>query len=228
MQALIEHSHGTYAVAPTLMRGPSDILVAMGGATRLPLDLIDSPDVMHRAAELCADVWVEVASAQVALLPESVEGYVAGEHGLCTWAPEKLVWLQEDAMALLSPKLYGEFFLPLDRRIAGAFPCVAFHLHNSALWAIDQLVDVPEIDVVELNLDDIAHSDVEGTFAGWKKIHAHKPLVMWWPYEEDLVSRLRWVLAEFPLSGLSIQTVVKDAEEAKRLRAGFLDAVREL
>ena len=32
----------------------------MHSPVQLPLDLIDFPDVMRRAAELCADVWIEV------------------------------------------------------------------------------------------------------------------------------------------------------------------------
>jgi hypothetical protein len=228
MRALVKHADGRYPVAPTLMRGPSDMLAAMRGAAQLPLDLIDFPDIMKRAINLCAEVWIEVGKAQLALIPESKEGYVAGEHGLRTWAPDKVIWLQEDAMALLSPPLYREFFLPVDRYIAGEFPCLAFHLHNSALWAIEELVGVPEINVLELNLDDIGHSDVEGTFRGWKKIQAHKPLVMWWSYEEGFWSLLKRVLEEFPSRGLAIQVVVKDAEEGKKVRAGFLEAVSKI
>ena len=223
-RALVEHSRGRYPVAPTLMRGPSDMLAAMRGAAQLPLDLLDSPDLMRRAIELCAKVWMEMAQAQLALIPESSEGYMAGGHGIRTWAPDKLIWLQEDAMAVLSPDLYREFFLPVDRRIAGEFPCTAFHLHGSALWAIDELVKVPEVDVLELELE-TASCSFEGTFAGWKKIHTHKSLVMWRSYEEDFWTWLDRVLAEFSSAGLAIQVTVKDVEQGKDAKAGFLEAV---
>ena len=227
MQALVKHSNERYPVAPTLMRGPSDILAAMRGATQLPLDLIDFPDVMGRAAGLCADVWIEVGKAQLSLIPESSEGYMAGDAGLRTWAPDKVIWLQEDAMALLSPELYSKFFFPLDRHIAGEFPCTAFHLHGSALWGIDQLAGVPEIDVLELNLE-AAMCDIEGTFQGWKKIQANKPLVIWRLYENDFWPWLDRTLAELPSRGLSIQVTVKDVEEGKKVKAGFLKAVSRI
>jgi len=224
VRALVRHSRGRYPVAPTLMRGPSDILAAMRGAAQLPLDLLDYPDLMARAIELCADVWVEVGQAQLALVPECAEGYVSSGHGLRTWAPEKVIWLQEDAMALLSPGLYRQFFLPVDRRIAGQFPCAAFHLHGSAIWAIDELVKVPEIDVLELNLE-AAYCDVEATFSGWKKIQAHKPLVIWRLYEEDFRPWLDRVLAELPSAGVSIQVTGADREQAKEAKAAFFEAV---
>ncbi len=72
-------------------------------------------------------------------------------------------------MALLSPQLYRDYILPVDQQIAAQFPCVAFHLHGSALWAIDELVQVQELDVLELNQED-ARCDVAGTFAGGHKM----------------------------------------------------------
>jgi hypothetical protein len=127
-------------------------------------------------------------------------------------------------MALLSPDLYREFFFSIDRRIASEFPCTAFHLHGSALWAIDQLVTVPGIDVIELNIE-AARCDIKGTFLGWKKIQAHKPLVMWRLYEDDFWDWLDRVLDEFPPRGLSIQVTVKDVEEGKKVKDRFFKVV---
>lgn len=219
MAALVKHSKGRYPVAATLMRGPADMLSAMRGAVHFPLDFYDCPGAIRRAAELCADVWVEMGKAQLALVPTSSKGYVAGAHGLRIWAPDKVIWLQEDAMALLSPRLFREFFLPLDRRIAGEFPCVAFHLHGSALWAIDDLVTVPELNVIELNYES-AQQDVEGTFAGWQKILKHKPLVIWKEYDgANFWPWLDRVLEELGAQGVSIQVTVPGVEEGLAVQA---------
>ncbi len=226
MDALVQFSDGRFPVSQTLMRGPLDMLAAMRGAAQVTIDLIDEPDLVCRAAQLCAEVWEEVAEAQLNLIPECDAGYFAGEHGLRTWAPDKPVWLQEDAMALLSPQLYREYILPIDRKIAAHFPCVAFHLHGSALWAIDELVHVAELDVLELNQED-ARCDVEGTFAGWHKMQQHKPTVMWRLVDEDFWPWLHRVLDEFPAEGLAIQVVVKDVQEAKLVVNGFHKAVKE-
>ncbi|MDP6730754.1 MAG: hypothetical protein QF675_12290 [SAR324 cluster bacterium] len=198
------------------------MLAAMRGAAQLPLDIIDYPDIIKRAADLCADVWIEVGKAQLELVPESDQGYMAGDHGLKTWAPEKVIWLQEDAMALLSPSIFEEFFLPLDRRIGREFSCLAFHLHGSGLWAVDQLVRVPEINVLELNLE-AAACDETSIFEGWKKIQAYKPLVIWMLYDENFWSWIDRLLSELPPVGISIQPAARNAEEGRIAYAKFLE-----
>jgi hypothetical protein len=220
MQALVQHSKGRYQVSPSLMRGPADILAAMRGASQFALDFLDTPEHIRPALDQCALIWREIAQAQLDLIPPSSEGYIALEAALRAWAPERLLWLQEDAMALLSPKLYCEFVLPLDNQLSSLFPCVAFHLHGTALWAIDNLIHVPGIDVLELNLE-AALCDVAGTFAGWKKIQEHKPLVMWRLYADDFATWLERVLQEFPAKGLSIQVTVRNVEEARKVQSEF-------
>jgi len=224
MMGLVELSAGRFPTAPTLMRGPSDMIAAMRGAGNLALDVMDSPETVTRAAELCAKVWVEVGKAQLACIPDSPQGYVAGDHGLRVWAPERIIWLQEDAMALLSPATYREVFLPVDRHIARQFPWVAFHLHASALWAVDELARVPEIHIVELNQEEAA-CDIEAVFAGWHKLQAHKPCVIWRPYQPDFWEWLERVLGEFPPEGLSIQTTARSGVEASQVAVGFDSAL---
>ncbi|MDO8302967.1 MAG: hypothetical protein Q7T18_06985 [Sedimentisphaerales bacterium] len=220
MHALVDHSRGRYGVAPTLMRGPSDILSALRGPSQLPMDFIDTPELVVSALEQCARIWEEIARAQLEIIPHSSEGYMAGDAALRTWAPDKVLWLQEDAMSLLSPSLYREYILPIDDRLSQAFPCIAFHLHGSALWAIDDLVKLKGIDVIELNLE-AANCDIEGTISGWKKIQAHKPVIMWRMYGDDLSSWLERIRREFLPEGLSIQISAANEQEAQIVKERF-------
>jgi hypothetical protein len=226
MEALTAHAAGSYQIAPTLMRGPSDILAAMRGGAALVMNLMDQTPKVQRAIEEVSRLWSDVAKAQLARIPPSAGGYVAGAAALRTWAPDKVLWLQEDAMALLSPKVYRKYFLAADRQLSDAFPCIAFHLHGSALWAIDDLVTLPGVNVLELNLED-ARCDVEGTFAGWRKIQQHKPVVLWRTYGPDFQTWLYRVLREFPAAGLSIQVSTHDRAEAETVQAVFTRAVEE-
>lgn len=216
MQALVKHAGGRYGVAPTLMRGPADMLAALRGPTQFCLDFLDAPELVAPALDECARIWEAIARAQQELIPHSAEGYVAGDAALRVWAPEKVLWLQEDAMSLLSPALYRDYVLPVDDRLSRLFPCVAFHLHGSALWAIDDLVQLPGVDVMELNLE-AANCDVPGTFAGWHKIQAHKPVIMWRMYGADFDDWFDRVRREFAVTGLSMQVSVKDKTEARRV-----------
>jgi hypothetical protein len=224
MDALAAHAAGRYQIAPTLMRGPLDILAAMCGGAAMVLNLMDQVPEVLPAIDALSRLWSEVARAQLARIPASAGGYVAGAAALRTWAPDKVLWLQEDAMALLSPKLYRRYILAADRKLSDAFPCIAFHLHGSALWAINDLVTLPGVDVIELNLED-ARCDVEGTFAGWRKIQQHKPVVMWRTYGPDFEPWLYRALSEFPAAGLSIQVSTHDRAEAETVQAVFTRAV---
>jgi hypothetical protein len=73
---------------------------------------------------------------------------------------------------------------------------------------------------MELNLE-AAMCDVEGTFAGWKRIQGHKPLVIWRAYGEDLSSWLARIFREFPARGLAIQVSAHNLDEAKKVQNAF-------
>lgn len=214
LDALVKHSNGRFACGPTLMRGPADMCSAMRGGTSMVLDLYDCPDNVRRLAELCADVWIEIGQAQLELVPESENGYLVGCSGLRCWMPAKGVWLQDDAVSLLSPRFYDDIFLPQVRRIARQFPCVAFHLHGNILWPVDLLLSVDEIDVLELNYD-VGVCKLEQVSAAWKKIQARKPCLA---FADVTLGELEQILAELPATGLSLQTLSLTMEDAKAKR----------
>lgn len=213
-EALVKNADGRYQVAPTLMRGPSDLLSAVRGGTNLPLDFYDDPEAVQRAAEIVANVHIAVGKAQLALIPDSEDGYIAGDAALKGWSPQRQIWLQEDAMALMDPPTYTNIFLPVDKKIAGSFEDCIFHLHGTALWAIDELVEIPDLYAIELNLED-ASCDVPGTHEGWHKIQARKPVVVWRKFGPDSFDEwLKFVLDEYPKEGLSVQVATAGVEEA--------------
>ena len=226
-EALVKNADGRYQLAPTLMRGTSDILSGMRGGSTIPLDFLDDPETIQRAAKICADLHIAVGKAQLDIIPTSKQGYIAGDAALKGWSPKKQIWLQEDAMALMDPTIYTNIFLPLDKYIADSYPSTIFHMHGTALWGIDELAQVPSIYAIELNLED-ASCDVEGTWAGWKKIQQHKPVVIWRVYHDDFEPWLRQILLEFPYKGLSIQVSTGGMEEAQKARDVFDKLFAEL
>jgi hypothetical protein len=165
-------------------------------------------------AEICADIWIEVGQAQLDLVPESTEGYLVGCAGLRCWTPEKGIWLQDDAISLLSPRSYDDLFLPHVRRIAAQFSFVAFHLHGNVLWPVDLMLSVDEIDVLELNYDR-GICDLEDLIDAWKKIQMQKPLIA---YADVTLEEMSRMLDELSYSGLSIQTLSPTMEQAQAKR----------
>ncbi|RPI53634.1 MAG: hypothetical protein EHM56_07065 [Chloroflexi bacterium] len=209
LAALVKHSDGRFPCGPTLMRGPADICAAMRGGTELALDLYDHPEHVRRLAELCTDVWIEVGKAQLALVPQSDNGYMIGCAGLRCWMPEKGIWLQDDAIALLSPRFYRAFFLPQVQRIAVEFPAVAFHLHGNTLWPVELILSVEGIDVLELNYD-VGVCVLEDVIGAWRKIQERGlPLLA---FADVTLDELRHILATLSPIGLSIQSLAPTME----------------
>jgi hypothetical protein len=214
LDALVKRSQGQFACGPTLMRGPADMVAAMRGGTDMVLDLYDQPEKVRRLAELCADVWIEVGRAQLDLVPESENGYIAGCAGLRCWMPEKGIWLQDDTISLLSPGFYRDLFLPQIRRIAAQFPAVAFHLHGDTRWAADLLLEVDEIDVLEMNYD-VGVCDLEQVIADWKKIQQKKPVIA---FANVSLQEFEHILDELSPVGLSVQTLSPTLEVGRDKR----------
>ena len=225
-EILVKKSAGRFPVALTLMRGPADIMSAMRGGNVFPMDMMDEPDRMCDIAASCGEAFIKIAKLQHERIPDEGWGYMDGDKGMKVWMPYKYVWIQEDAMALLSPGIYRECFFPVDSRIAETFGHTAFHLHATALWAVDDLLNIKNLDVIELNYED-AFCDVEGVFAAWKKIKAKKPLVIWAQYNKDFDVWLRRVLDELPGGGVSLQISGENYQCALEIKEHYCKILKE-
>jgi len=215
LRALVEHSRGRYACTPTLMRGVADLCAALRGPNALALDLYDCPERISRLADRCAEALIQVGQAQLALIPESENGYLAGCAGLRCWFPGKGLWLQDDAVSILSPRFYREHFLPRVRRVAGAFEHVAFHLHGDRLWAVDLLLPLEEIDVLDLNYDVGASGLEQKLVPAWRHIQARKPCIAFGHVTLEELARLRETLSP---AGLSLQVVAPTLAQGRAAR----------
>jgi 5-methyltetrahydrofolate--homocysteine methyltransferase len=225
--SLVERSRGRFFVGQTLMRGVTDMLSALRGASLFVLDFYDYPETVQRAAALCADTFIQIAHAQLDLIPASDIGYCAGAQPL--WAPEKIVWLQEDAMALISPTLFRRYILPEDRRILRQFPYTAFHLHGSSLWAVDILMEEENLNILELH-DDSGQVNHEAILQTWKRIQTRKPVVASKIYDSQ-PSFLTWldrVFTELSPAGLMFIIDVPSSIEGEMVRQWFLEKAARL
>jgi hypothetical protein len=207
-EAMDQRSAGRYPVGVTLLRGISDLLATLYGGQEFILKMIESPGEIKAAAQRLADFIIGFGSCML--------DHVRPFHGgtgiffYSCWFPGKAIWLQEDAAALLSPRLYEEFIHPPYCRIVDQFAHSAIHLHPSNFIPVDFLLRT-RTDAIELHIDKGGPSAEE-----LSRVHAQvlskKPLLIW----GDLTAQdLEHVLRTLPHEGLAVNMVVSSVEEAK-------------
>lgn len=208
--ALVKQSGGRYPVGVTLMRGISDLLSALYGSEAFVFRMHDRPEEVRRIVADLTDYWIAFGRCLLSRLPSFHGGTGSFMYGL--WCPGKTIWLQEDAVALLSPRMYEEFIYPADCRIAATLEHTIMHLHPSRL--------IPSQLLVKTNLAAIElHIDHDGPPASalrghYKTILAEKPLLIW----GDLTKAdLEFAFSHLPHQGLAINVVVSSAEEASSI-----------
>ncbi len=207
---LAKRSAGRYPVGATLMRGVSDLLSALFGGQEFILRMMDAPDGMRALVDDLTEFWIAMGHAVLAELPLFHGG--TGVYAYSLWSPGKTIWLQEDAVALLSPALYEEFIYPADCRIAAAFEHTAIHLHPSRYIPSRLLVE-SGISVMELHIDH--HGPTAAQLAPhYHTFLARKPLLIWGELSAD---DIRFALRELPAAGLAVNVVVDRVEQAHQI-----------
>ncbi|NLG29249.1 MAG: hypothetical protein GX557_15170, partial [Chloroflexi bacterium] len=147
---LVERSGGCYAIAQTLMRGPSDLAEAALGPEFMCTSMYDHPDELRAFLRDICDVFMHVLRIQMEHWPRVEGGYVSW-WGI--WAPGTVVRTQCDASAFLSPRQYAEWFLPCDVRLCEAVDYGIIHLHSGSLHTVDALLQVDKPQVIQVSLD---------------------------------------------------------------------------
>jgi len=196
-ELLAARSGGRYAVAQTLMRGPSDLAEAVLGPELMSYSIYDYPDALRRFLDEVTATFVEILRAQLARIPPVEGGYVT-PFGI--WAPGTVVRTQCDATAFLSGAQYAEWFLPYDERISEAVDYSIIHLHSVSLHTVDALLAVERPHAIQVTLEDPGPS-LEEMLPTFRKVLEAKPLLLEGPLSEDEVA---WLRAQLPAGGLAI------------------------
>ncbi len=208
--ALESRSGGRYPVGVTLMRGVSDLLSALYGGDRFVYRMVDAPDEVRWVVEKLTSFWIRFGRCMLDHLPLFHGGTGSFLYGL--WGPGKFLWMQEDAAALLSPRMYEEFILPADRAIAAAFPKSIVHLHPTRFIPVKQLLDTA-VTAFELHIDRDGPR-AEALLSHYERILASRPLYIW----GDLTREdLDFIFSRLPRRGLAVGVLVDTPGEAHRL-----------
>jgi hypothetical protein len=211
-------SAGRFPVGVTLMRGISDLLSALYGAENFVLRIYDDPEEIRVVVTQLTEYWIAFGRCLLDRLPLFHGGTGAFSYSL--WCPGKMIWLQEDAVALLSPALYEKFIYPADCRIAQSFQNTMIHLHPTRFIPSRHLVST-NLAAIELHIDHDGPR-AEALEQHYRTVLGTKPLLIW----GDLTQTdLDFIFSRLPHQGLAVNVVVDSAQEAqavweRMMRAG--------
>ncbi|MCC7407147.1 MAG: hypothetical protein IT442_03695 [Phycisphaeraceae bacterium] len=205
-------------VSPSILRGPSDVLAAMRGQTEFFLDLMDTPDLVAKAAAKVNDLMVRVIREHFDLVPAKLGGFV---HSYGYWSPQPTVVLQQDAMGMCPPEMYRDIFQPLDSLAVGALgQAVFFHMHTTGYAHHEHVMDIPGLAGVELSIESTGPSLLE-LVPTLRKILERTRLIL---FAEHFFPELPEMMRRIPHEGLFLiipDTHIRDEEAFGR----FLKAI---
>ncbi len=217
-QDLIGLAAGRFPVCPPLLRGPGDLASALLGGAEFALGFMDCPAAMRALLEHCAALRLEVVRRLQALIPAWRGAFAAGGYPSKIWSRRRAAYNQEDCAALLSPALFREFLLPLDRRMARAAEIAFIHLHSACLYPADILLADDAYRVLEINLDH-AGPALKTLLPGFRKIQAaNRPLLLWGRLGAEDWRRLK---GELDPRGLSVQPIISGPDDRRAAASAF-------
>ncbi|MHB8969767.1 MAG: uroporphyrinogen decarboxylase/cobalamine-independent methonine synthase family protein [Pirellulaceae bacterium] len=214
-EELLRYADGRFPVCPPLLRGPGDVACTMLSGTEFVTGVIDHPDAAKRLLDHIARTRLAVLRRLQAVLPAWHETHAAGGYPSRVWCRRTVAYYQEDSAALLNPRLFREFLLPLARAACEAAEVNFIHLHSACLYPLEMLLEDNSFDAIQINID---HAGVAPPLAALlptlQRVQAAgRPLLLWGEFTPD-----DWQLIGRELSpvGLSLQPIVRDGQEPRR------------
>jgi hypothetical protein len=214
--ALNDRFRGRCPVGQPILRGISDMIAALRGTSEMVFDLCDDPEPFRSLAGRCTDLLVALVEEQQRITGPFAGGYEVEQ--LALWAPDRIIRMQEDGSAFLSPALYVKYLQGEDERQASSFPYSVIHLHSSSLFLLDVILNVESLKCIQINKD-VGGMDVSGMLPFFEKVQDRgKRLMIRGKLDHDDLKLLRSRLSP---NGLYLQIVVESPAETKRLNEFF-------
>lgn len=213
LDVLVEFAAGRFPVSHSPEIGPTDLHALLRGHTQAILDLELEPERAERLLWRCAEVFAEFFRLSWERLPRFCGGYFDAQYGL--WAPGSIARLQEDASAVLSPRLYRKFVQPVDRWLARQFDYPLIHLHSTSMFLLEAVLEIEEIRCIQINRDAVGWP-LERLLPYFQQVQrAGRPLLI---RGEFTPNELKQLLDALEPRGLFLQILVSSESEVEGLR----------
>lgn len=209
----LEASKDKFIVGMTDLGGIMDIAASLRGSNNLIIDLFKHP---RRVKELCwqiLELWHSCYEELHTLLRKGMEGSSAW---MAIWCQERWYPIQCDLSAVLSPRLFEAFALPLLREQCKRLDHTIYHWDGPGqIVHLDSLLSIKELDGIQWT----PGAGQPGTsspvwFPLYRKIQRkNKRLVLLGVDKESL----DFLLKELSPRGLLIQTNCTTEDEAREL-----------
>jgi len=129
---------------PDLIEG-LDTLAAMRGTENLLEDLCDRPEWVHASLRKLTDLYFRYYDVLYELLRDEVGGSV-----FWAWAPGRMVKLQCDFSAMISPDMFAEFMVPVLKEMTERTGYSMYHWDGpGAICHHDHLLSIPNLDMLQ-------------------------------------------------------------------------------
>jgi len=193
---------------------------AVRGTNQFVMDLYDHPDEARQLLDLCTQARNEVMRAILKVIKPFHGGYAVGGYPSKLWTPDHTcIYNQEDAAAVLSPRIFERILMPLEASVAALADVAYIHLHSGCLYPADILLRDPSYAVMQVNYDHAgAGPRLLEILPTLKKIIELRPLIVWGEFTLDEMTQLLTTLGS---RGLSFQPVVANEQEALACRDAF-------
>ncbi len=145
LRDIVSSGHGKYLPAfPDLIEG-LDTLAGMRESQLLLMDLFDRPEWVHKKLDQITELYFKYYDVLYNMGKDEVGGSV-----FWAWAPGSMAKLQCDFSAMIGPDMFGEFMVPVLRRMTERLDYCMYHWDGpGAIPHHDHLLSLPKLNMIQ-------------------------------------------------------------------------------
>ena len=151
VEKLTDLSNGRFPVGQPIMRGVTDTVGSMIGQMDMIFSVMEEPELTKKAFNTVVEAQRYIIDEHYKRTQPFHGGHSVGFYHL--WAPDKVMWYQEDMSALLSPAQYDEFLFDTSSKYINGYDYSLVHLHPASFFSLDNMLKIKDLKAIQINKD---------------------------------------------------------------------------